>query len=53
MTGLRIFRLNSIEWADHVAEIIDRKLRETDDPRERDRLLDLRNWHYATAKKTA
>jgi hypothetical protein len=45
---LRAIRLDSLEWADHIAEIVERRLRLTDDPVERSRLRALRDFHYAT-----
>lgn len=43
----QLFRLDSVAWAQHVALCIERSLRETEDPDERRRLLNLRDWHFA------
>ena len=45
---IRLIAPSSVEWAQHVALIVERKLRTTDDPAERARLKQARDWHYAT-----
>ncbi len=46
--SIRLIPLSSVEWAQHVALIVERQLRTTDDPAERARLKQARDWHYAT-----
>jgi len=46
--SLRLIPLSSVEWAQHVALIVERQLRTIDDPAERARLKQARDWHYAT-----
>ena len=45
---IRLVPLSSVEWAQRVALIVERQLRTTDDPAERARLKQARDWHYAT-----
>ncbi len=46
--SIRLIPLSSVEWAQHVALIVERQLRTTDNPAERARLKQARDWHYAT-----
>ena len=46
--SIRLIPLSSVEWAQHVALIVERQLRKTDNPAERRGLKQARDWHYAT-----
>ncbi len=48
MKSARLVTLSSVEWVQRVALIVERQLRTTDDPAERARLKQARDWHYAT-----
>jgi hypothetical protein len=43
----RLMRLDSVEWAQHIALRIERELRRIEDEEERQRLRRLRDSHFA------
>jgi hypothetical protein len=42
-----LMRLDRLEWALHIAVVVERRLRATNDPDERQSLRALRDWHFA------
>jgi hypothetical protein len=47
-TQIRYMRADSRDWAEHVSACVERLLRKSDNPSERARLRELRDWHWSS-----